>query len=283
MSYAQGVNWVNRTPDPITATNNPAGRDSSSAMAYDSDRGRVVLFGGGGASADTWEWDGTNWLNRTPTVITSANNPPARYFSAMVYDSDRKRCVLFGGYGPDGQRRRDTWEWDGNGWTQKTPSPLTGENNPPISSGMSMVYDDARERVVMFGNSNVDFSNMTWEWDGITWVNRTPAIITARNNPSRRVFTAMAYDEARQRTVLFGGLVFGPDGAYSNETWEWDGGTWVYRTPAVVTATNNPSACGRQSMDYDALRRRVVLFGGVDSDSHALNQTWEWVVLIGPI
>ena len=32
------------------------------AMAYDRDRGRVVLFGGGmygGVSAETWEWDGT--------------------------------------------------------------------------------------------------------------------------------------------------------------------------------------------------------------------------------
>ena len=34
-------------------------------MAYDSQRGRIVLFGGSnsitGALGDTWEWDGATW------------------------------------------------------------------------------------------------------------------------------------------------------------------------------------------------------------------------------
>ncbi|MHB8878486.1 MAG: hypothetical protein ACYC8T_32720, partial [Myxococcaceae bacterium] len=51
-----------------------------------------------------------------------------------------------------------------------------------------------------------------------TWV---PAYVPARYGH------ALAYDAARQRVVLFGGL----DSAYLTDTWEWDGTTWVRRTP----------------------------------------------------
>ena len=40
----------------------------SHALAFDAARGRTVLFGGGnGAGAtfdDTWEWDGSTWIER---------------------------------------------------------------------------------------------------------------------------------------------------------------------------------------------------------------------------
>ena len=64
-------------------------------MTYDAAAQRVVLFGGRGGAAgtvllsDTWEWDGVEWRQRTP-----ASTPPARQFSAMAYDSMRRRVVL---------------------------------------------------------------------------------------------------------------------------------------------------------------------------------------------
>ena len=78
-------------------------------MAYDSQRGRVVLFGGYGDSgglADTWEWDGSTWVERTP-----ATSPPARSGHAMAYDSQRGRVVLFGGYGTRPSRRHVGVGW----------------------------------------------------------------------------------------------------------------------------------------------------------------------------
>ena len=39
------------------------------AMAFDSARGRVVLFGGSPRTADTWEWDGSDWTRRFPQTI----------------------------------------------------------------------------------------------------------------------------------------------------------------------------------------------------------------------
>ena len=52
-------------------------------MAYDAGRQRTVLFGGftgvttGTVHGDTWEYDGSQWLRRSP-----AESPPARYGAA---------------------------------------------------------------------------------------------------------------------------------------------------------------------------------------------------------
>ena len=66
-------------------------------MAYDSGRGRLVLFsgkGGEGLFRDTWEWNGTSWGELDP----ADTRPSRRSTHAMAYDSVRERVVLFGGY-----------------------------------------------------------------------------------------------------------------------------------------------------------------------------------------
>src|SRR5207249_5475505 len=83
------VNWGQ------SAMGGPAAR-CFQGMAYDSARGRTVIFGGANASSyfgDTWEWDGSIWQQ----LATTGQAPPARALAAMVYDSRRGRTVLFGG------------------------------------------------------------------------------------------------------------------------------------------------------------------------------------------
>ena len=82
------------------------------AIAYDAVRRSTVLFGGridrGGSAADTWEWNGSGWLQLAPR-----NSPAARGNHALAYDARHGRVVLFGGdtgypsYTPLG----DTWEY----------------------------------------------------------------------------------------------------------------------------------------------------------------------------
>ena len=70
------------------------------AMAYDSARDVVVLFGGYDIDNDiyyddTWEWDG---VDRTWTLVTPVTTiPPPRFQHAMAYDADRGVVVMFGG------------------------------------------------------------------------------------------------------------------------------------------------------------------------------------------
>ena len=67
-------------PAQVTWTEAPLMRNRDGpALAYDAARGRVVLFGGsgGGYLADTWEWDGNDWIQRTPS-----NSPCGRLYAA---------------------------------------------------------------------------------------------------------------------------------------------------------------------------------------------------------
>ncbi|MBL8755448.1 MAG: peptidase S8, partial [Planctomycetes bacterium] len=103
-----GIDWQQRIVAPT-----PAGRFGH-AMAYDSARQRTVLFGGllsqsGSLSNQTWEWDGTVWVLRTPGLA-----PSARSGHGMAYDPIRQRTVLFGG--SNANPLADTWEWDGTNW-----------------------------------------------------------------------------------------------------------------------------------------------------------------------
>ncbi len=238
------------------------GGSTGHAMAYDVVRQRVVLFGGywgvNSYSSETWEWNGDNWTQRSPS-----NSPSARHSHAMAYDVARQRVVLFGGWDRTGYSN-ETWEWDGDNWTKRSPS-----NSPSTRHGHAMVYDIARQRVVLFGGTRIEsqgtvFLGDTWEWDGNYWTKRSPT-----NSPSTRHGHAMVYDIARQRVVLFGGCW--AYNSYSSDTWEWDGNSWTQRSP-----TNSPSARHSHAMAYDVARQRVVLFGGGDANNPLLWDTWEW-------
>jgi hypothetical protein len=75
----------------------------------------------------------------------------------------------------------------------------------------------------------------------------------------------MAYDAARARTVLFGGLLAGVT-AVADDTWLFDGAGW---TP-VATPTS-PQPRSSHALAYDAVRGRTLLFG---SDGGVATDTW---------
>lgn len=120
-----GTTWTQKFPQ-----NSPSPR-SGHSMAFDSDLGVVVLFGGftggvqnGGFLNDTWTWDGTNWTQQPQQPIFAA--PPARSGATMAYDSIHHQTVLFSGQGQGVLNvLNDTWLWDGSSWSNVVPP------NPP--------------------------------------------------------------------------------------------------------------------------------------------------------
>ncbi len=233
------------------------------AVAWDAARRRTVLFGGvvGEPASerrlnDTWEWDGKIWVERHPQ-----NAPPPRRWHAMAYDEARQRLVLYGGWGgtPTGTASDDvlgdTWEWDGNDWSQRHPA-----TSPPVLALHTLAYDSARQRTVMVGGFGTGAAQVeTWEWDGTTWVRPMPAV-----SPPKRSNASMTFDPFRSRTVLYGGTyVVNGASASRGDTWEWDGTTWTERTPAL-----SPPPGGYFTMAFDVAKRRSVLVAGA--------QTWEW-------
>ncbi|HLZ70739.1 MAG TPA: kelch repeat-containing protein [Dehalococcoidia bacterium] len=89
-------------------------------------------------------------------------------------------------------------------------------------------------------------------------------------HPPARNRAAMAYDAARDKVVLFGGL--DATGIFLDDTWTWDNG-WVQRRSA-----ESPSYRYDAAMAYDEARQVVVLFGGCCDglDNNGLSDTWIW-------
>jgi hypothetical protein len=226
-------------------------------MAFDSNRGVIVLFGGAFSTVlnDTWEWDGANWAKRIPKTI-----PAARTEHVMAYDSARCRTVMFGG------TSSETWEWDGVDWTRSVT-----RTAPLAHRASAMIFDSNRKEVVVFGGYYVDssgyfptavFAYETWGWDGADWKNRTPI-----GTPPPHLAPTMSYDGSRAVTVMY----LGSNAGYcwdAGGTWEFDGTLWMVRDSPSVP----PALRWSHAMAYDPLRAVTVLFGGYDDFS----DTWEW-------
>jgi hypothetical protein len=250
--------WDGKNWNQVSATG-PAPR-TFPTMAYDSDRKRLVVFGGNRVLFgdendsdtflnDTWEWDGERWREIKTTT------PSARAEACMVYDAARKRTSLFGGYRvADGKvlRLGDTWEWDGKIWKQVSTS------GPSPRNGAAMTYDPIRLRVILFGGNGP--SGETWEWDGKGWSEVKPVVAEGRFN------SAMAFDTAHQKIIRFGGW---NGETRVGETLAFDGATWQRLEVA------GPEARNHSAMVYDSKRKRIVLFGGHDGEN-VFGDTWEW-------
>lgn len=191
----------------------PSARHSARA-AFDSTNARSLVFGGRTGNTplgDLWEWQLSQWWS------LSASGPSPRRDHAMAYDSARQRVVLFGGFA-NSAGFDDTWEFNvtNNTWTQRTDLAV----KPPLRWAARMVYDAARQRVVMFGGySGSTALNDVWEFDGVAWRQTSNDA-----GPADRFDAMMAFDPTRQRIVLFGGY----NGSLFDDT-------WVYNGPPVVS------------------------------------------------
>jgi hypothetical protein len=205
------------------------------------------------------------WEQKEPKTA-----PPPRSGLAMAYDSLRGVSVMFGGSGP----LADTWEWDGETWTARcATSPCdTAGMLPAARSGHSMAFDAAHAQTLLFGGDTAPDTetNDTWQWDGTSWKELCTATCTP---PGVRTLAALSYDEARSKTVLFGGASYA--GPYcglvpDSDTWEWSGTTWTQIMPATA-----PSARSALAMVYDAKDEVSVVFGGLGT-MDPTNDTWTW-------
>lgn len=235
-----GVVWMQRTP-PVA----PSAR-SGASMTFDTARGVSVLYGGG-ATPDTWEYDGNTW---TPWPQAG---PHGR--GRVVYDSHRDRTVLIGGGVTSNSQ--DLWEWDGAAWSQQFATMLPIENVTPGTA-----YSITRDRLVLFGDlvagSN---SARTWEWDGASWLLRAPP-----TSPPRRSQHGMWSDG--NDVFLFGGRVSSTQ--FLDDTWRFDGTTW-----SPVASAQRPPGREYPAVAFDPTTGGALLFGGGTGPGTAFGDTWQ--------
>lgn len=280
-------NWVYR----IAAGPSPR---LGAAMAFDSQRGVTVLFGGSNQPTtfqDTWEWDGVVWTQRTP-----ATHPPSA--GRFVYDSQRGVCVLVNNGG--------TWEWNGIDWAQRTTTGM---------SPYGLAYDPLRGRTValMTVGGAITSPSTVMEWDGTTWTT-----VVSPTGPFYTV-TGMCWHPGTQRVVAYTAFQGVSNPTAGARLWSWDGVVWtssaqgvssycsgtvmtnhgngisaygglsnttplvgLFGPPGTATETTVASPGGRvgHGLVWDSLRQRLVLFGGsfvTTIGSQLRGDTWEYV------
>jgi len=249
------------------------------ALAFDSKRGQLILFGGYQGSnprQDIQQWSGTNQIWNDLT--TFATKPDPRQLSAMAYDSKRDLMYLFGGTGAT--TFADFWAWAPGTMTWSTVAVTPNTTLPTARYGHSLFYDAKRDRVVMFGGAGTEI----WEFDptAALWTKRSPTTIPAQavpNGVSTRSSADVAYDQDRGKLVYLGGQSYDtsiPGYTFNTDIWEWDAasGTWGQLIPAA----SSPIPTGRvlHTIVYDSGRRVIVMFGGHGSDNIQRNDSWEW-------
>ncbi len=217
-----GVNWTELNP----ATRPPV-RDNA-VMAAHPVTGDILLFGGYGDNDnpndgiqseqrnDTWIYRRAtgNWTRLDPVTVPDLNYASYR---GLVFHEGLGQWFLYNSW------VRRTWTFDGTNWTQRTSA-----ETPNNGERFGMVYDAARNEVVLHDGSSLN--RQTWVWRNNEWTLRSTAM-----GPPRQRGHMMAYDSARQLTYSINGWQDNVSVLHSNggvttdtnySTWAWDGTQW---------------------------------------------------------
>lgn len=225
------------------------------AMAYDSQTGIIVMFGGYGMGylGDTWELV----LGSSPTweETSPGTSPQPRQRHAMA-GLGNGWVLLFGGFNnPD--YFPETWVYDisANQWYESQPNP-----SPPARDGAFMATDPSSGDVLLFGGFNLGGRlGDTWVYhrgslpDNGYWeqLNPTPS-------PGSRSRHGIVYDVASGAFLQYGG--WGQGGSEPKDTWtfDWAGG-WEEKDIAPNCV---PSQAEGYGIAYDIGNEVTVLYGG---------------------
>jgi len=202
---------------------------------------------------ETWVWS---------RMVEPKGLPLLGNESAAIFDTHRRKMLLFGGHiGNGGPQFFYTWWYDPerNAWEHARPA-----NRPPgaccVRDG---VYDEANRRTYFLGGHaynhgwqwrapNVHGGGTPWAYDAVanTWLPMKP-LVSRRGPP----WTAGVYDREHQVVVTYGG-----EGFYETDVWVYDGYTNTWTRLARQGA--GPDFGGHAPpMAYDAAHGKVLLYG----------------------
>src|SRR5262245_50977907 len=194
-------------------------------------------------------------------ILMDLPNPPSgRSDHSAIYDPVRNRLVVFGGY--DGLRRNDVWALSLAGtpaWTELFPS-----GTPPSPRrGHTAIYDPVADRMVVFGGDDGSPRDDVWSLslDGtMAWTQLAPS----GTPPTARHAHSAIHDSSRDRMVVFGGFdSFGLLRSDVRALSLTGSPAWTNLSPAGAP----PSPRRAHAALYDALRDRMVVFGGYDGSA----------------
>jgi hypothetical protein len=197
----------------------PPDTNGSVLLAFDGAHQNLVLFDSPRPGAtSTWIFDGHDW-----TRSQTQTSPPPRDRATITYDASRRDVVLYGGVGSAGLTPlNDTWVWDGQAWTERSPTV-----RPMGAAFASLAYDPtAAEDVLVEGKPETPGMNQGgpvswWKWNGTTWTSLGTAPMP---------LGSMTFDTRQNQMVLVPAIVGMGQPAPNplQQTWISSNGHWQH-------------------------------------------------------
>lgn len=220
-----GNNWQVVPPTGLWPPANGAAHS-----VFDPVRGRVIVILADVNAPNmwqTWEWSGTGWA-KGPSV-----GPIDSGATQMVFDTWRNRAFVYT-VNPISSIE-ESWEYASGAtaaqgvWTRIaiTGDPFVGRY------GSELAFDPFRGRILRFGGRGIGsiygYVNVTWWWNSVE--RRWELQLGYPNRPGDRGGAGLAYDKARDRMVMFGGIRVYVDSQGTGRT-EYYGDTWEFFDPS---------------------------------------------------
>ncbi len=252
----------------VIDSNTPTARWKA-GFSYDPGERVVIMYGGQDLSGwrnDLWRLFVSNdtWQQLSPAGQT----PRGLESTPLVYDSRAGVHILAATNSITSTF--ETWQYSAvaNAWTNRNPSGQI----PPTTSGHSLTYDAANDKVILFGGgSGLTLYGDVYEYDytSNSWVDARPWQLNA--TPNKRTDHTFTFGPHNAEDLLFGGI----DNSSSYQP-----GTWIYvsqsRTWFQATTAVSPLARKNHAMAWDSSMDRLVMFGGTLTTGPMTNETWIW-------
>lgn len=202
------------------------------------------------------------WHRVMSTVV-----PPRAGAEVLVYDAADHYVLMFGGrdkWTPfNAPFIGGTWSFANGTWTLLQPTTA-----PTARGDAAAAYDASDGYVVLFGGLRQGGGPMgggslydTWTFHAGQWTQLKPGV-----HPGVDEQSAMAYDPAIQRVIMYGGTTAG-----GNQTWMFHAGRWTLLHPST-----SPPGLRLAKLTYYAPASELLLYGGCSGGGcvPVYNATW---------
>lgn len=205
-----------------------------------------------------------NSQDKTSSFVRNAHS--------MIYNSNDSKVYLFGG-ADEKEVKSDLYFLEEAKWHK-----IEVAKTPRARTFACMVYDEDKDRIILFGGNKVLFGeetkytnllNDTWEFRNNEWIE-----LKTENSPSPRAEASMVYDPIKHSIILFGGYTILDDEYVKlGDTWEFFDNKWTQ------VSNSGPTPRSGASMIFDENLGCAILFGGSAYDRQygsSKGETWVW-------
>ncbi len=243
---------------PLAADSTPPANTYQTAI-YDPVRDRMVLCAGDAADRYVDLWQVSLGSTSASTRIDVPLAPARGSQGSAILDAARDRLIVYSG---DSEVRMVPMA-NPSSWSVL---PAAGGPSPRLSH--CAIADPSRDRMLVFGGvHNGAYANDVWKLalDGSGWTQ----VVTAGSSPAGRSDHSAIRDPVRDRMIVFGGFNSNALG----DLWSLSLSGTPQWSPLGPTGPA-PSPRHGHTAVYDAVRDRMLVFGGRDAAGFASNEVW---------